>query len=89
MQIVKLQGKPFSGITYNQGVFTGNRGHIFIKGHQQCTYGLNIQSANRIFQAINTILDLENAIKLDNICKQCHKKVSLAIANRKETTNVK
>jgi hypothetical protein len=80
MQVLQ-NGKPFSGITYNQGSFTGDRGHLFIQGSQQCSYGLNLHSANRIYQNIRTIAQLKNVIDTQNVCKQCAKNVGVAISN--------
>jgi hypothetical protein len=80
MKIVQ-NGKLFSGISYNQGAFTGDRGHLFIQGTQQCSYGLNLQSRNRIYQSIKTIKQLKNVLDTQNVCKQCAKKVSVAISN--------
>ena len=49
---VKLNGKPFTGVSYNQGIFSGNKGHIFIDGHVKCSYSLNLYAKNRIWEKI-------------------------------------
>ena len=72
-------GKPFSGVTYNQGAFTGDRGHLFIKGIQQCSYGLNLKARNRIYQVIQTIAKLKNVIEAGGVCEQCAKNVGVLI----------
>ncbi len=68
---VKLDGKPFTGVSYNQGSFSGNKGHIFIKGQIQCSYSLNLSGKNRIWQKIETIKYFLDVIKTDSICKVC------------------
>ena len=80
---VIYEGKPFTGVTYNQGLFAGNRGHLFLKGQIQCSYPLNLQANNRIYQVIKTIAKLENVIQTGKVCKQCAKNVSVAINSKK------
>ncbi len=77
-------GVPFSGVTYNQGAFTGNRGHVFIKGKQQCSYGLNLKATNRIYQPVKTIAELKNVIEAGNVCEQCAKNVGVLIKEYEE-----
>jgi hypothetical protein len=78
--IIKMDGKPFSGVTYNQGQFTGTQGHLFIAGEQQCSYGLNYQARNRIWDKVRTWSQLESLISGDDICKQCAKNATSKIA---------
>ena len=80
---VNYGGKPFSGVTYNQGAFSGNRGHLFIKGKQQCSHGLNLKAYNRIYETMTKIDELVLAIKNDNICKQCATNVTKLIKEAK------
>jgi len=72
---VKLNGKLFTGVTYNQGAFTGDRGHLFIKGIQQCSYFLSLQGRNRIWQNLFTIAKLQEKITGGSICQACAQKV--------------
>ena len=76
---VKLDGKPFTGVTYNQGAFSGDRGHLFIKGIQQCSHSLSIQAKNRIWQRLFTIAKLKELIADGNICQSCAKNVTKLI----------
>ncbi len=76
---VKLDGKPFTGVTYNQGAFSGDRGHLFIKGIQQCSHSLSIQAKNRIWQRLFTIAKLQELIADGNICQSCAKNVTKLI----------
>lgn len=76
---VKLDGKPFTGVTYNQGAFSGDRGHLFIKGIQQCSHSLSIQAKNRIWQKLFTIAKLQELIADGNICQSCAKNVTKLI----------
>ena len=76
---VRLEGKPFTGVTYNQGAFSGDRGHLFIKGIQQCSHSLSIQAKNRIWQRLFTIAKLQELIADGNICQSCAKNVTKLI----------
>ena len=76
---VNYNNKPFTGVTYNQGAFTGNRAHFFIKGQQQCSYSLNLQAGNRIYKTIQTIANLQKLINTKSACKQCASNVNAAI----------
>jgi hypothetical protein len=71
---VKMDGKPFTGVTYNQGSFTGDRGHIFIRGSIQCSYSLNLSGRYRVWQKVQTIKFLSELIEDGSICKVCAKK---------------
>lgn len=82
--MIKMNGQPFSGVTYNQGAFAGNRGHLFIKGIQQCSYALSIKSRNRIWNSITQIAKLEQTIADGNICEQCAKNTTELIKKHKE-----
>lgn len=69
-------GKPFSGITYNQGAFSGDKGHLFIKGIQQCSYALNRKSKNRVWFPIKGIAELERNINgNENLCSACRTEI--------------
>lgn len=69
-------GKPFSGITYNQGAFSGDKGHLFIKGIQQCSYALNRKSKNRVWIPFKLIGELVRNINSNaNVCSACRKEV--------------
>jgi len=81
--IIKMNGKPFSGVTYNQGQFTGTQGHLFIAGEQQCNYGLNYEARNRIWDQVRTWSQLASLISNDGICKQCAKNATAKIATHK------
>lgn len=81
--MVKLDGQPFSGVTFNQGVFAGNRGHIYIQGVQQCKYAINVMARNRLWISIKTITDLEKRIQGAEICQQCAKTTSEKINKHK------
>jgi hypothetical protein len=70
---VKLDGILFTGVSYNQGSFSGNKGHIFIKGQIQCSYSLNLSAKNRIWQKIESIKHLLSLIETGSICKACAK----------------
>jgi hypothetical protein len=70
---VKLDGKLFTGVSYNQGSFAGDKGHIFIKGQIQCSYSLNLSAKNRIWQKIESVKYLSNLIETGSICKVCAK----------------
>jgi bacterioferritin-associated ferredoxin len=85
---VKVDGKKFTGVTYNQGAFSGDRGHLFILGMQQCSYSLAIQSRNRVWQKLITIAKLEQVIADGNICSACAKNVTQLIeANKTKEAN--
>jgi len=73
---ITYQGKPFTGVTYNQGSYTGDRGHIFIKGIQQCSYALNAQGRNRIWESFKSIAYLKSLILEGKVCKMCAKNVN-------------
>jgi len=73
--MIKMDNAPFTGITYNQGPYTGNRGHLVIKGQLMCKSGLNLQAKNRIWNKITSTENLEFSAKESNTCKQCSKKV--------------
>jgi bacterioferritin-associated ferredoxin len=81
---VKLDGKLFTGVTYNQGAFTGDRGHLFIKGIQQCSHSLSLQARNRIWQKLFTIAKLQETISNGSICQACAKKVTNLIQEKGE-----
>ena len=82
MSRVTMNGKPFSGVTYNQGSFTGNRGHIFINGYIQCSYGLNVSARSRIWEKIETVKVLSQLVETDEICKVCAKKTKELIKQK-------
>ena len=79
---IKMNGKPFTGVTYNQGSFTGHRGHIFIGGRIQCAYSLNLSGRNRIWEKIETLNVLSELLETDKICKVCAKKTKDLIEAR-------
>lgn len=81
---IKYEGKPFTGITYNQGSFTGDRGHLFIKGIQQCSHSLSLQAKNRIWQRLFTIAKLQEIISQGSVCQSCSKKVIKLIEEKGE-----
>ena len=81
---VNCEGKPFTGVTYNQGSFTGDRGHLFIKGNQQCSYIINVGARNRIWQRVFTIAKLQETISGGSICEVCAKKVTNLIEEKGE-----
>jgi hypothetical protein len=81
---VNYEGKPFTGVTYNQGSFTGDRGHLFIKGIQQCSHLLSLQARNRIWQRLFTIAKLQETISGGSICQACAKKVTNLIEAKGE-----
>ena len=85
MRKVTMNGKPFSGVTYNQGSFTGDRGHIFIGGYIQCSYALNLSARFRIWEKIETVKTLSGLIETDEICKACAKKTKNLIQKAGET----
>jgi hypothetical protein len=68
---IKLDGKPFTGVSYNQGAFSGNKGHIFINGQVKCSYSLNLSAKNRIWEKIQTIENFLSLIETGSICKVC------------------
>jgi hypothetical protein len=73
--MIKMDGKPFTGVTYNQGAYAGNRGHLAIKGQLMCKTSMNLHANNRIWNRITSTANLENIANQDNTCKQCSKKV--------------
>jgi hypothetical protein len=79
MSRVLYGGQPFSGVTYNQGAFSGDKGHLFIRGEQQCSYGLSLMSKSRIYCKIATIAKLQDVIQTGNVCEQCAKNVQILI----------
>lgn len=81
--MIKYDGKPFNGVSYNQGAFAGDRGHLFIGGEMQCNYGINPQAKNRIWQPVFKIAQLEKIIADGSICKQCVKNVTKRIEEYK------
>lgn len=81
---VKLDGKLFTGVSYNQGSFSGDRGHIFIKGQIQCSYSLNLSAKNRVWQKIETVKSLSNLIETGSICKVCAKETNNLIQKTRE-----
>lgn len=82
---VKVDGKLFSGVTYNQGSFAGDRGHLFIMGMQQCSYALSYHARNRIWKKITTIAGFEKVVVEPDTCEKCAKNVKQAIqANKME-----
>jgi bacterioferritin-associated ferredoxin len=84
---VKVDGKLFTGVTYNQGAYAGDRGHLFIMGMQQCSYALSLRARNRIWQKITTIAGLEKIVAEPNTCEKCSKNVTQVIqANKMEAT---
>jgi hypothetical protein len=82
---VKMDGKPFTGVTYNQGSYTGDKGHIFIHGIMQCSYSLNLHGRYRIWQKIRTIKYLSNLIEENSICKVCANKTKNLIKQTMES----
>ena len=74
--MIKYDGKPFNGVTYNQGSFAGERGHLFINGVQQCKHQLNLVARNRIWNPIATITKVQTLITNGGICEQCAKTVT-------------
>ncbi len=80
---IRLEGKLFTGVTYNQGAFSGDRGHLFILGVQQCSYALSIQAKNRVWIKLFTIAKLEKTITDGNICNACAKNVGQLIEANK------
>lgn len=73
--MIKINGAPFTGITYNQGAFAGNRGHLVIKGQLMCKTSMNLHAKNRIWNQITSTANLENIANQNDTCKQCSKKV--------------
>lgn len=82
--MIKYGGELFSGVTYNQGQFSGKNGHLFILGKQQCNYGLSLQARNRIWIPITKWSKMEQIISNGDTCKQCAKNVTAKIDARKE-----
>lgn len=80
---VKLDGKPFTGVTYNQGAFSGDRGHLFILGVQQCSHALSLQAKNRVWVKLITMAKLEKTIADGSICQACAKNVTQLIEANK------
>jgi hypothetical protein len=76
---VKVNGKIFTGVTYNQGPFGGDRGHIFINGRIQCSCSLNLHASNRIWLEIRLVKDLVDLVKQGSTCKICAKKTKTLI----------
>jgi hypothetical protein len=72
---VRLNGKVFTGITYNQGAFSGDRGHVFIGGVQQCSHALSLQTKTRVWLR-KTMGELEKTITYQNTCQACAKNVT-------------
>jgi len=85
MSRVLYGGVPFSGVTFNQGPFSGDKGHLFIKGQQQCSYGLSLMSRSRIYRQISTIAKLQDVISAENVCEQCAKNVQTLIDEYQQT----
>ena len=79
---IRLNGKVFTGISYNQGSFTGDRGHVFIAGVQQCSYALSLQAKTRVWFR-KTITELEQTITYQNTCQTCAKNVIELIQTNK------
>lgn len=73
--MIKMDNKPFTGVTYNQGAFAGNRGHLVIKGQLMCNVSMNLHANNRIWNRITSTANLENIANQNNTCKVCSKKV--------------
>lgn len=80
---VRLEGKLFTGVTYNQGAFSGDRGHLFILGVQQCSHALSLQAKNRVWARLITIAKLEKTIADGGICQACAKNVTALIEANK------
>jgi hypothetical protein len=80
---VKLNGKPFTGVSYNQGSFAGNKGHIFINGYIKCSYSLNLSAKNRIWKKIQTIENFLSLIQSGSICKVCAEQTTNLIKEAK------
>jgi hypothetical protein len=80
---VRLEGKLFTGVTYNQGAFSGDRGHLFILGVQQCSHALSLQAKNRVWLKLFTIAKLEKTITEGSICQACAKNVTQLIEAKK------
>jgi hypothetical protein len=76
---VKMNGKPFTGVTYNQGSFTGDRGHLLIAGQVQCSSSLNLTGKGRIWEKIETTEALLELLEADSICKVCVKQTKALI----------
>lgn len=74
-------GKLFTGVSFNQGSFVGDRGHFFIKGVQQCSYALSLTSRNRVWIPFDSVNKFTNAEK---ICTKCSAKVAGLIKQMEE-----
>ena len=80
--MIKYDGKPFNGVTYNQGAYTGDRGHLFIKGEIQCSNAINYKAKNRVWIPLSKVYELENLIAQGGICQHCAKNVNALIQKK-------